>query len=547
MAAYHSIPLMVQDSVHKSRPYQPSQWGDFFLDFKPCTPPQYLSMEGRAKAKKHEVRQIILDTASSSDLLQKLDLVDTLQRIGVDYHYKKEIDELVRDIHDDKTELFDLRTAALRFYLLRKHGYRVSSDVFSKFIDDNGNIGSGDATSLLGLYNAAHLRTHGEKILDVAIISTKKLLKSIIENLDPTIAQEVQYSLETPLFRRTHRVETKRYILAYEKKFTRSEAILEFAKLDYNLVQGLYCDELKNITIWWNPFDIRTHLIWARDRMVEMHFWMMGIFFEPHYSYQRTVLTKLYLIISVFDDFYDNYSTSEESRMFTTAITRWDENAAEQAPAYMRSFYKGIVATIDQIEEELKLQKNKHAELVKSLIIDAAKCYHAEVKWRDQQYVPSNLTEHLQISVRSSVCMHMSNLAFVLMGDVTSSEAIQWAWKFPTIIRAVCTVGRIMNDITSHEREQVSQHVVSTVQTCMKENGCTLEQANEKLNKLVEEAWMDIREGCMKPTAHPLEVLSRAVNVARTMDFMYKRKDAYTLPRSIKGILDSIYVYSMDI
>lgn len=56
--------------------------------------------------------------------------------------------------------------------------------------------------------------------------------------------------------------------------------------------------------------------------MVEMHFWMMGVFFEPQYSYQRTVLTKLIMLVSVFDDFYDNYSTSEESRMFTTAIKR---------------------------------------------------------------------------------------------------------------------------------------------------------------------------------------------------------------------------------
>ena len=48
---------------------------------------------------------------------------------------------------------------------------------------------------------------------------------------------------------------------------------------------------------------------------------------------------------------------------------RWDEHAAEQAPAYMRPFYKGTVASINQIEEDLKLQKNKHAEFVKKLVI----------------------------------------------------------------------------------------------------------------------------------------------------------------------------------
>ena len=102
---------------------------------------------------------------------------------------------------------------------------------------------------MLGLYNAAYLRTRGEKILDVAIISTKKILKSIVNHLDPTIADEIRHHLETPLFRGTNRVETKRYISAYEKNSTRNETILEFAKLDYNLVQGLYCDELKDLTM----------------------------------------------------------------------------------------------------------------------------------------------------------------------------------------------------------------------------------------------------------------------------------------------------------
>lgn len=83
-------------------------------------------MKGRAEAKKQQVRQIILDTANSSHLPRKLELVDTLQRIGLDYHYGKEIDELLRDVHDDKDEHCDLHTTALRFYLLRKHGYHVS-------------------------------------------------------------------------------------------------------------------------------------------------------------------------------------------------------------------------------------------------------------------------------------------------------------------------------------------------------------------------------------------------------------------------------------
>ena len=94
---------------------------------------QLLSMKERARIKQEDVRQILLDTTASSELVRKLELVDTLQRIGVDYHYRKEIDELLRDVvqgpqHeegcDDDDELY---VVSLRFYLLRKHGYNVSS------------------------------------------------------------------------------------------------------------------------------------------------------------------------------------------------------------------------------------------------------------------------------------------------------------------------------------------------------------------------------------------------------------------------------------
>ena len=94
---------------------------------------QLVSMKERARSKQEEVRQILLDTiAASSELVHKLELVDTLQRIGVDYHYRKEIDELLRDVvhdpqHEEGCDDDELYVVSLRFYLLRKHGYNVSS------------------------------------------------------------------------------------------------------------------------------------------------------------------------------------------------------------------------------------------------------------------------------------------------------------------------------------------------------------------------------------------------------------------------------------
>jgi hypothetical protein len=92
--------------------------------------------------------------------------------------------------------------------------------------------------------------------------------------------------------------------------------------------------------------------------------------------------------------------------------------------------------------------------------------------------------------------------------------------------------------------------MVSTVQTCAKEYGTTVEQAIEKLRELIDEAWMDITEECLRQP-QPKALLERVANLARTMDFLYKDEqailvslnvDGYTDSRSIKGILDSLYV-----
>ncbi|XP_008662773.1 (E)-beta-farnesene synthase-like isoform X2 [Zea mays] len=531
------VPLASQPQApqRKPRTYTPSPWGDFFLHHTPCTPSQLLSMKERAKVKEQQVRQIIQETMASSNLLRKLELVDTLQRLGVDYRYYEEIDQLLRSVYDDGDKdgggSDDLYLTSLRFYLLRKHGYTTSSDVFEKFRDERGSVSSDDASCLLMLYDAAHTRTHGEEILDDIIAWSKSRLQSLLEekNLEPELAEEVRCALETPRFRRVKRVEARRYISAYEKKGGRDGTILEFAKLDYNISQAIYCDELKELTV-----------------LVELHFWMLGVIHEPYYSYSRIMMTKFFIFGNFFDDLYDNYGTTEESDVFTAAMERWDEQIAHQLSAGLKVLLASILNATNKIEEELKLQGNMHAELVKKMVIDTAKSYHAEVKWRDEHFVPATVEDHLQISIPSSGCMQITNLALISSrGNMTTREDVEWVFTFPKIVRGACIVGRICNDIMSHEREQASlDHVASTVQTCMKQYGVTTEEANEKLRAVIEMAWMDIVQDNLEQE-RPIALLDTMINVARIADFIYKREDAYTLSFSLKGIIGSMYVYSV--
>jgi (-)-germacrene D synthase len=49
-------------------------------------------------------------------------------------------------------------------------------------------------------------------------------------------------------------------------------------------------------------------------------------------------------------------------------LIRWDEQAAEQLPDYMKFFYSKVLATMKVIEKDLDSQGNKHADYVKKLV-----------------------------------------------------------------------------------------------------------------------------------------------------------------------------------
>jgi (-)-germacrene D synthase len=64
---------------------------------------------------------------SATDASEKMNLIDTIQRLGIGYHFEKEIDEVLMSLHDAKFESDKLHEVAVRFILLRQHGFHVSA------------------------------------------------------------------------------------------------------------------------------------------------------------------------------------------------------------------------------------------------------------------------------------------------------------------------------------------------------------------------------------------------------------------------------------
>lgn len=63
----------------------------------------------------------------------KLVLIDTLERLGVAYHFDQEIEDQIQEIfhlQSEQEKEDDLFTTALRFRLLRQHRHHASSSEF---------------------------------------------------------------------------------------------------------------------------------------------------------------------------------------------------------------------------------------------------------------------------------------------------------------------------------------------------------------------------------------------------------------------------------
>ncbi|KAF8775037.1 hypothetical protein HU200_005087 [Digitaria exilis] len=155
-------------------------WGDFFRSEE--------WMRERADQLNEQVRRVFETTTSMTDAVT---LVDTLKHLGIDHRFREEIDSVLGRVHRDEDLEFatsdDLHIVALRFRLLRQHGYWVSA----------GGREQGRARAL-----------------------------------------------DIPLPRFMPRVETTYYMAEYEQEETHDAVLLELAKLDFNLMYFWTLDTL---------------------------------------------------------------------------------------------------------------------------------------------------------------------------------------------------------------------------------------------------------------------------------------------------------------
>nr|DAD22513.1 TPA_asm: hypothetical protein HUJ06_023976 [Nelumbo nucifera] len=178
-----------------------------------------------------------------------------------------------------------------------------------QFLDKKGSVSFNeslgeDKEGLLNLYEASYHGFEGEDILDDAQQFTYKRLIKGKTSPNKNMARLVRHALEMPLQWRMKRWEARWFIDTYSMKQNTDPLILEFAKLDFNMVQAIYQQELKDASRWWTELGLAKALRLSRDRIAENYLWCPGITFEPQFGYCRRQPTKALALITIIDDVY---------------------------------------------------------------------------------------------------------------------------------------------------------------------------------------------------------------------------------------------------
>ncbi|KAK8603078.1 hypothetical protein V6N13_085275 [Hibiscus sabdariffa] len=522
------------DVVRRSANYHAPIWDHDYIQMLQSDFRRGGSYKERASKLQGEVSEMLCGVV---DPLEKLELIDTLQRLGLSRHFQDEINTTLKNISADCGSVpwkkHKLHATALGFRLLRQHGYSVSQEVFTSFMDEVGNIKasfSQDYKGLLNLYEASYLLVEGETMLENARESAAKLLKECLKQTNnPYLRMLVEHALELPLHWRMSRLEASWFIDAYQKNKDKNPIVLQLAILDYNTVQAIHQDDLRSASAWWKDLGLCEKLSFARDRLMENFLWSVGMIITPQSGKSRRDQTKVNALITVIDDVYDVYGTLEELELFTDAVERWDINEIQRLPTYMKICYHSLYNSVNEMAFDiLKEQGIDVLPFLKKVWTNLCKAYLLEAKWYYMGYIPT-LQEYIDnawLSISGSV---MLGHAYLVTDHVTPEGLQHIEEYYHNIIYQSSIIVRLTDDLGTSSYEIKRGDVPKSIQCYMYENEASEEEAREHVKKLIETAWKKINEEQMAESPFSRTFIEIAMDLARVSQLMYQNGDGHAI------------------
>ncbi|XP_042487418.1 alpha-terpineol synthase, chloroplastic-like [Macadamia integrifolia] len=556
--SHHCMSLSIRSHVNspsfdpiterRSANYQPSIWG---FDFLQSLKSDYTGEAYKDKTKKleDEVKHKLDDRAMGH--LCQLELIDDIERLGLSYLFEEEIKKALDTIAcmkdmDTRTEE-SLHATALQFRLLRQHGYEISQGVFNHLKDEAGNfIASSldDVKGVLSLYEASHLAVEGENILDEARDFTRTVLEGIKCDMEPGLAKLVIHALEHPLHWRMHWLEARWYIDIYGEKENSIPALIELAKLNFNIVQAVHQKDLAELSRWWEHLGLGENLGFVRDDMVQRFLWALGMNPEPHLSNFRIELTKVLALITTIDDVYDVYGSLEELELFTDAVERWDIEAVEQLPDYMKICFLALFNTVNEMAYvQLKETGFNSLHFLKKEWVDLCKAYLIEAKWYYNNH-RTTLEECLNNAITTISVKVILIHAFFSLRQTFRKEALYCFSQYPSLLTWPSMIVRLANDLGTSKDELERGDVLKSIQSYMHQTGASEDVAREHIRHMIDETWKKLNKEVIisDESLLPQHFIRTTVNLVRISLFIYQYGDGHaTIDNESKNQITSLF------
>ncbi|KAL5568187.1 hypothetical protein UlMin_024762 [Ulmus minor] len=261
------------------------------------------------------------------------------------------------------------------------------------------------------------------------------------------------------------------------------------------------------------------------------------------------MLTQLGSLITAIDDIYDVYGTLKELELFTDAVERWDIDAIDQLPDYIKICFLALHNSInDMAFEVLKKQRFHIIKHLKKAWADLCKAYLLEAKWYYSGYTPS-LEEYIEnawISISAPVILVH---AFFFVTKQITKEALECLEKYPSIIRSSSMILRFADDLGTSSDEIERGDVPKSIQCYMHQSGASEEEARQHIKFLIGETWKQMNKDRVTNSPFCIVFLEIATNLGRMAQCMYQHGDGYGVPnretkdRVLSLLINPIYHY----
>ncbi|KAH9751690.1 TPS27 [Citrus sinensis] len=402
----------------------------------------------------------------------------TVDRRSANYQPSIWDHDFLQSLNSNYTRKENLYATSLEFRLLRQHGYPVSQEVFNGFKDDQGGFIYDDFKGILSLHEASYYSLEGESIMEEAWQFTKQAKRAV----------------ELPLHWKVPMLEARWFIHVYEKREDKYHLLLELAKLEFNTLQAIYQEELKDISGWWKDTGLGEKLSFARDSLVASFLWSMGIGSEPQFAFCRRIVTIAIALITVIDDIYDVYGTLDELELFTDVR----HPLCFEPPSGLHEIWLGLL----------------QARLV-------------EAKWYHSKYKPT-LGEFLENGLVSIGGPMGTMTAYLSVTNPIIEKELEFLESNQDIIHWSFKILRLQDDLGTSSDEIQRGDVPKSIQCYMHETGASEEVAREHIEDMMRQMWKKVNAyRADKDSPLSQNTVDFMLNLVRMSHFMYLRRDGH--------------------